>query len=280
MLKIYDYEHAHQFLKDSWEEKRQSNPAFSLRAWSKRLGFESNAPLSLMLNGKRPIPKKYIPKLISDLSLDTTEGLYLETLINYNRAKDSVTRDFYYQRLKEIAPQKDVKFLDIEKSKIMQNPLHNILLEAINLKNFDSSPKSIKEKLKIEASIAEIGEALLRLESFGLVKNIDGFWSRNPGYINSTDGVPIDALKKFHKINADHAKKAVDQQQLSERDISGHFFNLKEGDLPQIKNEIRSFVQHIMKSYDAHPGTGDYTYELNLQLFKVFGDNTNENTNA
>jgi len=103
-LPIYYYQCPHQFLRDAWLAKKSANSSFSMRSWAKTLGFANNSPLSLMLKGSRPIPKKYIPAFTKSLSLSAKEPLFLETLIDYSREKDIEMKEYYRDRLDTFSP--------------------------------------------------------------------------------------------------------------------------------------------------------------------------------
>lgn len=271
MLTIFEYQKANEFLRDRWEEKKKKNPSFSLRAWSKKLGFESNAPLSLMMAGKRPVPKKYIPKFIKDLDLSPNEGLYLEALIEANKTKDPVAKEHYLKRMKELSPKKNINFVELDLYNYLQDPIHGVILEAMYLQKFYSDEKWIKKNLCHDRSLKEVKGALERLESLGLIENLDGVWTRTTNHVTSTRDVPKIALKNFHRNVSEYAAKAVYEQSVDKREYNNYFFNLKPEVIPEAKKEIRQFIKSFLEKYESEPGQGQETYSLNIQLFKVFG---------
>lgn len=84
---IFQYDHTYEFLRDSWKVKQSDEPNFSLSKFAESLGFGSSAPLSLMLKGRRPVPKKYLPTITTIFDLQPAEVAYLDTLMDKDRAK-------------------------------------------------------------------------------------------------------------------------------------------------------------------------------------------------
>lgn len=272
MLKVYDYEKAYLFIRDAWKEKKKKNTSFSLRAWSKKLGFENNAPLSLMIAGKRPIPKKYIPLFIRDLELSASEGLYLETLIEFDRSKDEEMRQFYYKRLQELSPQNEIKFREIELCHFFQDPIHFILLEATQLKNFKHDDIHwIRENLFLDTTLAEVETVLKRLEALGFLEKRNRRYHRIETHLISSRDIPSAVLKKFHENNALTGSKAVYEQSVNEREFNGFMFNIDPKEMDLIKKDIRNFIDSLMQRYEKPFGEGVSTYQLNSHFFRVFG---------
>lgn len=270
---VYDFDKAYEFLRSAWEEKRKINPSFSLRAWAKNLGLSSNTTLSLILAGKRKIPAKYIPMFIEKLSLNPIEGQYLENLIAYNQSKDLKLKRFYADRLNALRPKNAKSLLTQQQIEFISNPNHVVLLEAIDLKDFRSNEKWILEHIDEAMEAQDIKEIISRLIELNLISDVDGHLTRRTGHLNTTDEIPSAAIKLFHKNNAKRAIVAIDKQDLESRDISGHFFNIEKKNLPEIKQAIRSFVGSLLTEYEAKPGCGDASYQLNIQLFKTLDPN-------
>lgn len=86
-MNIYTYNRPEIYLKDMLAAKKERNPQFSLRAWARLLGMKTHTPLQLMLASKRPIPKKYIPLFGKSLNLNDEEVVYLEAMIDNQRAR-------------------------------------------------------------------------------------------------------------------------------------------------------------------------------------------------
>lgn len=114
-----------------------------MRAWAEKLGLNGHSALHAIITDKRKTPKKYIPLFIKNLSLDTQEGLYFETLVDIQRARNIDEKELYLQRLKTLSPRKEIRMLEVESYKHLKNPLHAILIEMTALKGFQPNTEWI-----------------------------------------------------------------------------------------------------------------------------------------
>ncbi len=98
-MDIYTYTRPELYLKDMLAAKKEKNPQFSLRAWARLLGMKTHTPLQLMLASKRPIPKKYIPLFGKSLNLSDEEVIYLEIMIDHQRARNEEQKKKCFDRM-------------------------------------------------------------------------------------------------------------------------------------------------------------------------------------
>jgi uncharacterized protein (TIGR02147 family) len=268
MLEIYRYSQASQFVRDAWAAKKKKNKSFSLRAWSRQLGFVNNAPLSLMLAGKRSIPKKYIPKLIASLDLSPDEGLFFETLVEMEKSKDLRQKSFYQERLKALSPMSPIEWHEIETFKYIENPLHTILLEMSELKDFRPDASWIQKRLQTNVSIAEINEVIERLLSLGLLeKEKSGHLKKGQKNLSSRLDISDQGVQEYHQNISRIAAEQIKLQDVLEREFNGYSINIRKSDIPEAKKLIRKFINNFAQRLEAAPGTGEETYQLNVQFF-------------
>ncbi|HUP57825.1 MAG TPA: TIGR02147 family protein [Bdellovibrionota bacterium] len=268
MLSIYNYSDPTRFLKDAWEAKRERNPAFSIRSWAKTLGLEAHAPLSLILSGKRDIPRKYIPQFIQSLGLQPREGLYFETLVELQRSKGPQQKDFYLKRLAEISPREPVRMVEVESFKCLSNPLHMTLLEMVDLAGFSPDPRWIRSRLAAPASIREIEECLERLIALGLMKEgPDGKLTKTNRHLTTRPDNVDQGVQDYHRKTLALAAEAVARQAVPAREYNGYAFNIREESIPRAKELIRKFCKDMMQELETRPGDGTQTYQLAVQFF-------------
>lgn len=105
-MNIYTYTKPEVYLKDMLAAKKQKNPQFSLRAWARLLGMKTHTPLQLMLASKRPIPKKYIPLFGKSLTLSEEEVIYLEAMIDHQRARTEAAKTEKLAKMNAIREEK------------------------------------------------------------------------------------------------------------------------------------------------------------------------------
>ena len=95
--------------------------------------------------------------------------LYLECLIALSDAKTIEQKNYYFERLKAMAPHQLLRMHEVDSYKALGNPLHSIILEMTELPGFKAKAEWIQDRLRFQFSQAEIQDVLERLLELGLV---------------------------------------------------------------------------------------------------------------
>jgi uncharacterized protein (TIGR02147 family) len=276
MLTIFEYENANKFLYDAWEAKKKRNPSFSMRAWAQKMGFQNMAPLSLMLSGKRPISKKYITNFIDDLSLTSIEGLYLENLIEYNRAISPEKKEFYFKRLQDLHPKKEIRFEEVEMHDFFKDPIHFYLLDIIDLPESVDDVHWIKNNLEIDYPILEIKKALQRLVDHEFIRHAGNRYFKLKDHFTNKIDVPSQTVQDYHKACAMNAIESLQKQDVSQREFNGFVLTMNKEKMLEAKKDIRAFYAEFISKYEAKD-EANCVYQLNVQFFKIFESIQQEN---
>jgi len=269
-LSLFSYETAHELLAAAYKSKLSVNPTFSMRAWARKLGLASNATLSLMLSGKRSIPRKYIPIFVSELGLSSQEAIYFESLVELQKARGSRARSFYLERAQILRPKNAPSFVELESLRTLSHPLHMALLEMCELRNFSPDSKTIRKRLREPVSVRDIEDMIERLIGLGLLKESKtGQLQKTHKAISTRPDVVDAGSREYHRKVAMLAAVAIDEQALDEREFNGYAINVQRSALPKAKKLIRRFIEEFSGEVEADPGDGEETYQLNLQFFSL-----------
>lgn len=267
-ISIFNYEDPALFLRDSWEKKRSVNKKFTVRSWATQLGISSHGTFYQMVQGKRPLPKKYVQVISTSLSLGAKESLYLETLIDFNGAKSVEHKEYYGKRLQEIAPGKRMSMYEIESFHFLKNPLNGAIIELTSLKDFVFDPAWIQNRLTISATIPEIQRSLKLMLELGLLKqNEAGKLVRTNAHIYTKQDLKNEALQEYHKNVLQLGADQISKQDVSKREYNASAFGIRNKDLPKIKEEIRTFLNDLISKYEPTDQSADEIYQLGIQFF-------------
>ena len=267
-LSIYEYESPALFLRDAWNKKRAFNKNFTLRAWASQLGISSHGSFYQMIKGLRPLPKKYIQPISQSLNLDAKEALYFETLIDYSRAKEMKHKSFYKERLQELSPSSKLSFYEIETFHFLKNPLNGAIIEMTALANFQNDIKWIQERLTIRTSQNDIQNSIKLLLDLGLLEtNSEGKLTRANAHIYTKQDIKNEALQEYHKNVLSLGSEAISTQEMDRREFNATAFGIKEESLPEIKKDIRKFINEMISKYETSAGKADQIYQLGTQFF-------------
>jgi uncharacterized protein (TIGR02147 family) len=269
MINVYNYIDPSVFLKDHLEELKTKNSAFSLRAWAKQLGMKSHAPLHDILNGKRKVPKKLIPPLLKSLKLDAKATKYFETLVDLQRSKSEDEKELYLERLKKLSPAEMRSVNDLETYKVVSDPIHLILSELSQLKSFDPNPTWMKQNFRVNYNMRDLENMYARLHSVGLLFDKNGKVHRSTRHLYTTLETTSESVQKYHTVCSQLGQDLISKLPLEKKEFNSVALNLKNKDIPKIKERLREFMNDLIDEFEAPAHKGDETYQLNLHLFSL-----------
>ncbi len=272
-MSVYNYTDPIEFLNNKFKEKQNSNPSFSIRAWARQLGFKSHTPLYETLNGKRKIPRKYMPILSKTLNLSSAEGYFFETLVDIHQSKSMDEKSFYHNRLKSLFPKSKISFKELECYEYLRDPIHFFLLEMIELKDFQNDCQWIKRRLAIDYSTEAIHSAIRRLINLGLVsESRNNKLTKTHKYISSPPDVSNKAIQELHQNFCQIAQDRITETPVEEREYHSYAISASKKIAPKIKELIREFIEkvgHVIETDTRHP---DDVHQLSINFFKVTED--------
>jgi uncharacterized protein (TIGR02147 family) len=238
-----------------YEEQRHKNPAYSRRAFAKKLGLSAGA-ISELFNGRRQVSRDLARKLADRLLLDPQERSELFRLFPEKRKP----------RADEVAS--NYLQLSADQFHVIGEWYHFAILTLMRTANFKSDPQWIAERLGLPPST--IKQALERLKRMELIaEDRRGNLTRSPTRYRTTDDVANVSVKKAHLQYLESAKKALEQVPVRERDFTSVMMAVNPKNLPKAKERIRKFQDDMMELMETNPRT--QVYQMLISLFPLTG---------
>ena len=267
-VSVFEYVEPREYLSQVLVTKQKTNPRFSLRAWSKQIGFSSPSLLSMVLKGQRRLKPAQAVKVRKVLELKDQEARYFDFLVLYSNASSLEEKEFYTQVLKTLKPDSNFSTLELDKFRLISDWYHMVILEMVKLKDFKDDPLWISKKLEGHITSSQIKDAIERLIRLNLLtKNKKGRLERVHKRLSTPTDFPHEGIKKFHHQMIQKALTALEDQDIHERDITANSMTTSLEKIPEAKKRIRDFRQNLAKFLDTP--NGDCTYQLNAQLFRL-----------
>ena len=214
--------------------------------------------------------KKHIPALIKSLGLNSRDGMYLETLIDYNQSKSSGEKELYHARLKDLAPEEPASAQEIESFKFLADPIHCFILDMTDLKDFSADPKWIQSRLQMKTTLLQIEGAITRLQTLGLIQAAGkNKFKKTHQFLSSSPDLKDAGAQKYHQNVSNLAAELIEKTDVNLREYNGYSLCIKESSLPRAKQLMREFTKKFLKEVEIAPNQGDETYQLNLQFFPI-----------
>lgn len=181
-------------LKEVLVQKQRVVSSYSLRAFSRDLDMHPST-LSLVLQERRPLPKKNVEKVIQKLEMTPSEeAIFRESLNNKkNTSLDQI----------EVSEEYNNRFiLDDSQYKAIAEWEHYAVITLMETDNFESSIEHICERLEISEMRAET--VLRNLENAQLIgKDEKGDYVLLKGPLRTTEDISSKALRASHKETLD-----------------------------------------------------------------------------
>lgn len=267
---LFDYLDYRSYLRDFYDFKKKTSPAFSLNTFAQKAGFSSRSFLLLVMQGKRDITPNSIDGFCRALGLGKKEREYFENLIRFNQSENAEAKRHYYEQLVPLYKKESGRRLHESEYQYISQWYGPVIREMIQTKNFREEPEWIARQLKNRISPLQAKKTLQLLLELGLVRR------SGRGKLEVTDvniGTPTevaDAMAaKFHDEMLGMARQSIAEDDANQREISGITTALSAAKFARIKEAIQEFENKIMHELEEKDDEADRIYQLHFQLFPL-----------
>jgi len=255
-------------IKVELEERLEKNPRYSLRAFSKALGFEASS-ISQIIAGKRVPSFKTAIRITDSLALSPEEkNQFLWSLADIQRKRNlKLLKPFLNEKIEESLKPKE---LSIDLFRVISDWYHYAILALSLTKGFKSDPKWICSKLNI--SELETKMAIDRLLELGLLERKKGKLISVEKNISTADKqLTTAAHRKHQKQILEKALHSLDNDPIESRCMLSTTLPIDPKKIPLVKKKIEEFTKEICQLADA--GTITDVYELGISFFPLIKKN-------
>lgn len=246
-------------LKSELALRKEKNNSYSLRSFARDLKVSAGT-LSSILNGKRPLTFKQAQSVLPFLNFDHDKReLFLSAVakndeIRLNpteRAFDKVKKKYLYHKIK------------LDQFSVIKDWYHLGILNLILLPRFQSDPKWIAKELRI--TIKEARAGLNRLLRLGLIEEDEQKLKRTFKAIETPTDISSKDIRQYHKQVIKNSLRSLEEDDISERDITSIMFTVDKSKLAEAKKRIQIFRREMSGFLSSDDP--DDVYSLNIQLF-------------
>ncbi|MGZ3693213.1 MAG: TIGR02147 family protein [Bdellovibrionota bacterium] len=268
--RVFAFDDPVDFLNFELRERRKQDPRFSLRAWSRQVGYKNPSYLAHVLGRKRRLKLELAEKLATDLKLDGRPRRYFELIVLGNAGKSEREKQTYRKLSLAIRPKKirPATQISLETFAVVSEWYHIAILEMTQLSGFDSSLDFIYRRLNGKVSKPLIRTAVDRLLRVGLLKKQGKILLRaSDSALMIESPAPSEAVRSYHREVGNLGQKAIDSQPVDERDFYGTTLAFKKANIEKARLILREAHRQVLDL--AEHGTGEDLYQLNTQFFRL-----------
>ncbi len=266
---VYSYYSANAFIRDAFEHKKRQISRYSVRAWAKNMGLKSHTRLQSIVNGKGSTPISLLSRLVLNLKLSEQEAHYLLLLINIENSTDQYSRLMLIDQIETLRSHKRFTMTEMADFSILSDPFWGALLEMTDLEGFKTDPAWISRNSVIPKSPEEIEIIIKTLLKHGLLTSEEGQLKKAHPHITNVHDLANLGSMKYHRNVSLLAADQVTSQSVEEREMNGYAMNIRQRDIPKMKQALRKFVKSFIVEFEAVQSVGDSTYQFNTQFFSL-----------
>ena len=267
MPNIYAYIDYRKFLLDIIAEKKLANPRYSCRQLSKRLGI-SAATFVRILNGKRNISKKLLPKFIDYFKLRERAAEYFSLLVELAHVKGAEKKNLAYQKILDFRSAR-IKNIQPKEYSLFEKNYLVALREIIDIKGGITDFQALGKSLRPEIPGREIEKGVKTLLNLKMIAEGENKQYYAPETLLTTgEKWESVAIQRYQSEMIKLADSALMKYPKDERDISTLTIGISSEEMVRIKEIIRRARQEIL-AIAENSQRREYVYQLNVQLFPM-----------
>jgi uncharacterized protein (TIGR02147 family) len=267
LFQYLDYRH---YLKDYYDQKKQTNTSFSHRVFANKAGLNSPSLMVMIMKGERNLTAKSMPGFFKALGLSNREQKYFETLVSFNQANKPEAKKYYYEQLLPIYKKEHGQQLKADQYEYLSKWHHPVIREMIALPNFRENCTWISRRLKNMISATEAKRTLQLLLELGLVsRNENGRLIQVDVSLATPSVVKNLAALQYHQQMLRLAHHSLTQDPGHKREISGLTASLSVEQYQKLKQYIIEFQNKLVCEFTTPQGSDPQVYQFNFQLFPI-----------
>lgn len=197
---IFEFTSVDTFLQKILENKRRKTSNYSIRNWSKRLGFSSHMNLSRAMSGKKILCEDEIAAICKYEKMTEKEQVYFRLLTSLQAAKTPEARLSIMREIGLIRPYRPMELIDETSFGRISNWLHLAILEATNLEGFWGTSEWIQGRLMWPIEISTIEKAISELYQLKLIEPSESkVFQKTRGGINRVESKShSESIRHYH----------------------------------------------------------------------------------
>jgi uncharacterized protein (TIGR02147 family) len=255
-------------LNQALEDRCTANGSYTMRAFARDLGIPISS-LSEILNGKKGLSPKRSLHVAKVLKLPDWQTHFFFDLVSKSHAKSPKARYAATERLRGREQKNQVHLVNQSAIKSLTSWIDLAILELTHLENFQPNARWAAERLLVDKNV--VTQSLERLKKSQLLKidSSTGAWIDASPLFSTTDGIPSEAIRTFHKSVLSLAIRKLESSDLNNRTVKTVVFSISKDRLPRAQKILDEAVAKIVSLANENARPREDVMCFSAQLFSL-----------
>lgn len=273
MCDLFDYLDYRKYLRDYFQEKKQSLPSWSYQQFAEQLGFKARDFAYRVIKGEKNLSPESILKLTRGLELDPVQTQYFDTLVKCNQSKILDEQELYFGLLNTIKTQgrttHPAQRLRQDQFQFYSKWYHSAIRSLIEMYGFQGDYKTLAASLSPRISARQAEASVALLEKLELIqKTGQGAYQATLKTITTGKDTRSILIPAYHKATIELSAKALEVTPVNQRDMSNLTLGISEKTFHQFTEKLRQFRKELLEQAEQDKDA-DRVYHLNLHLYPL-----------
>lgn len=271
--KILNYLDYRKYLKDYYTYMKKVEPKFSFRSFARKVGL-SGSYLKHLIDGRYHLSNSQRGKIASACGFSKEERSYFYKLIDFNKASTLEEQNRCLKKINREALKHTRREISGEQYKLLSEWYFIAIRNLVNLKGFKADPQYMAQRLRGLITPKEAEAALKVLDQLGLVYEKNGHYHQSEKHLVSKDEIQSTAIRNYHAKSIPLGVKALDKNDLAEREMRALTMSVTKEDALMVKDSIKKYYTELVSKIAASnkKKRPDDLWQLNFQFFKLTED--------
>jgi uncharacterized protein (TIGR02147 family) len=271
MKSVLSYIDYRQYLRDYYDEKKQTTRFFSTRYFAKKAGLSSASFLREVINGKKNLGKSTVEKFVQALGLTSKEARFFKHLVFFNQAIGADEKQDHYSVL--LSLMNTVKEFQLTG---LQLQIYNywyvpVIRELACIMDFRDDFALLAKSVYPAITPSEANAAVKLLVRLKMLRKLEnGRYDQAFGAVQAKSELDAMAVLNFTRAMTEKAINALVTLPKNERNFSTITCGMSRSCYELVLAETGAFKDRIVTiiNNDLRTRT-DRVYQFNFQIFPV-----------
>ena len=233
---------------------------FSIRQQAPLYGL-SPSLVSQVAAGKRQLTIERVEAFAEMLELRLDETKYLEEWVRESRQPAKT----------QVSERRNIRTRLEPQNHLLSSWVHPYVKDLCRLKGFIEDPQHIEKMTGRLLPADRVKKSLYYLQTHGFIKrDLKGDLVLNEALVVSSEGVPVSAIRRFHKKALEISKRAIDRFHPLEREANTLLMNLNKDQVLELREKITRFRDELEDFAESCEDGEDGLYQVVLHMTKIY----------